>query len=199
MTTVETKIKVFERMILEKDLFDARKKLGVAISQNESAVAEAKKTCLHQREEYLKQIKEKAMADQVKIVLKAKEEAKQQILRKKQELLEKMNGQVIQKMEAFADTDAYADYFLQRFEMAMAEFQEKADLLIGVRTKDLNLIKEKSSVVVDETIIGGFYLIQSKKVKYDYTLNREVESVRDELGLAIHALLQPIGGEASRE
>ena len=194
IATVETKIKLFEIMVLEKKLSEEREKLKKMMKRHRSMIDEAKVEYEERRKDYLKEIREKALADQKRIILQAEVEAKRQVLAKRKELLIRIQDDFIKKMEGLTNIEAYSAYFLKTFEAAAAEFGKKEELLIGVNPKDLGYIEEGYESRTDETIIGGFYLIHEGRVKYDYTLNRETEKMRDYLGEAVRALVQSIEG-----
>lgn len=199
MVTVEAKLKLFEVMVREKELSADRKKLKEVIQSNLLAVDEVNQACFKQRNEYMEKMKKKAVADRQKLVLTAKAEAQRQLLAKKGELIERMNRQLKKRAEAFANTEAYSAYLNQSMQEALKGFENKNDLLIGVKSNDVDKMKGEIPTIADDTIIGGFYLIREGKVKYDYTLNREVERMYGFLGKAVNELLQSIEEESYSE
>lgn len=199
MVTVEAKLKLFEVMVREKELSADRKKLKEVIQSNLLAVDQVNEACFKQRNEYVEKMEKKAVVDRQNLVLTARAEAQRQVLAKKAELIEQMNRQLKKRVEAFANTEAYSAYLIQSLQEALKDFENKNDLLIGVKTNDLGIIKGQIPTITDDTIIGGFYLIREGKVKYDFTLNREVERMHGFLGKAVNELLQSIEEESSSE
>jgi len=198
MVTVEAKLKLFEVMVREKEMSVDRKRQKDIIESNNFAIAEVKAACFKQRKEYMEKMKKKAMADRRKLVLTAKMEVQRQVMAKKGELIEEISRKMKQRAEAFVNTEAYSAYFLQLLQKILMDFESKNDLLIGARSNDLNQITGEIPTRADDTIIGGLYVIREGKIKYDFTLDREVERMYGFLGKAVNELLQSIEEESCR-
>ena len=67
---------------------------------------------------------------------------------------------------------------------------EKDDLVIGLKARDFILVKDDIETIIDDKILGGFYIIKSGRIKYDYTLNSEVNRIDEFLGLMIESLYE---------
>jgi vacuolar-type H+-ATPase subunit E/Vma4 len=196
MATVETKIKLFEIMVIEKKLNDEREKLNELSRQHKKVMDDAQAECEEKRKKYMKTIEEKIRADRKRMLMQAEVEAKRQILVKRGELLKRIQDDFSKRMEAFSVGERYEAYFLEQFETAAGAFQ-KDDLLVGVHPKDRDYVDNAYKTLADERVAGGFYLIHKGAVRYDYTFNREIENMRGFFGEAVSTLLQSLE-EASR-
>ena len=147
--------------------------------------------CAKQRDDYLEQVKLRAKAQERKLLSKARSEAQKKIIIKKNELLVALKKDLMAEIELITLTEEYEHYFHTHFEEAMKPLADEDDLLIGLKARDLAYIPFEMKTFIDDKIIGGFYIIKNGKVKYDYTLNSEVDDLEEYLGCMINALFNP--------
>lgn len=184
------KIELFSRMVIEKNLSEDRRILEALNRKHAKVLDDMEIRCQKQREAYLENIEEKANDRKRRILSKAHSEAQNRLLVKKNEMVGVMKRELMDALEKETMTDAYKFYFNKRLTEAMSNFVEKDDLVIGVKARDFILVKDDIETTIDEKILGGFYIIKGGRIKYDYTLNSEVNRMDEFLGLMIETLYE---------
>jgi vacuolar-type H+-ATPase subunit E/Vma4 len=184
------KIELFSRMVIEKNLSEDRRILEALNRKHAKVLDDMESRCQKQREAYLENIEEKASDRKRRILSKAHSEAQNRLLVKKNEMVGVMKRELMDALEKETMTDAYKSYFNKRLAEALSNFVEKDDLVIGVKARDFILVKDDIETTIDEKILGGFYIIKGGRIKYDYTLNSEVNRMDEFLGLMIETLYE---------
>jgi vacuolar-type H+-ATPase subunit E/Vma4 len=184
------KIELFSRMVIEKNLSEDRRILEALNRKHAKVLDDMESRCQKQREAYLENIEEKASDRKRRILSKAHSEAQNRLLVKKNEMVGVMKRELMDALEKETMTDAYKSYFNKRLAEALSNFEEKDDLVIGVKARDFILVKDDIETTIDEKILGGFYIIKGGRIKYDYTLNSEVNRMDEFLGLMIETLYE---------
>jgi vacuolar-type H+-ATPase subunit E/Vma4 len=184
------KIELFSRMVIEKNLSEDRRILEALNRKHAKVLDDMESRCQKQREAYLENIEEKANDRKRRILSKAHSEAQNRLLVKKNEMVGVMKRELMDALEKETMTEAYKSYFNKRLAEALSNFEEKDDLVIGVKARDFILVKDDIETTIDEKILGGFYIIKGGRIKYDYTLNSEVNRMDEFLGLMIETLYE---------
>lgn len=199
ITTVESKLELFEKMVLENELIDDRTALKELEAQNTRALETLKLDCRKQRKEYVEKMKAKASDDAVKIRMKAEAETRMLILKKREALRRQLSRELLDRLRDFAQSEAYEAYFKRVWNEALKMLAGGGSLFVGVNPRDLDRIEGNVEKTGDESVIGGFYMIQDGAVRYDFTLNRETEKVLPDLGAKLKALLDSMEVESHDE
>ncbi len=184
------KIELFSRMVIEKNLSEDRRTLEALNRKHAKVLDDMESKCQRQREIYLENIEEKAKDRKRRILSKAYSEVQNRLLVKKNEMVIALKLELMDALEKETLTDAYKVYFKKRLAEAMKNFKEKDDLVIGLKARDFTLVRDDIETIIDDKILGGFYIIKGGRVKYDYTLNNEVDRIDDFLGLMIETLYE---------
>jgi len=182
------KIELFSKMVIEKNLSEDRRTLEALNRKHAKVLDDMEMRCQKQRDIYLENVEDKANDRKRRILSKAYSEVQNRLLVKKNELVKAMKLELMDALEKETSTDAYKSYFKKRLFEAMKSFEEKDGLVIGLKAKDFSLVNEDIETVIDDKVLGGFYIIKSGRVKYDYTLNSEVDRIDEFLGLMIETL-----------
>jgi len=182
------KIELFSRMVIEKNLSEDRRILDALNRRHAKVLDDMESKCQRQREAYLENIEEKAKDRKRRILSKAVSESQNRLLVKKNDMVKSLKRELIDALEKETATSTYNAYFTMRLSEAMTTFDEKDDLVIGLKARDLVLVSDDMETIIDDKILGGFYFIKSGRVKYDYTLNSEVNRIDAFLGLLIETL-----------
>ena len=177
-------------MVIEKNLSEDRRILEALNRKHAKVLDDMENRCQKQREIYLENIEEKANDRKRRMLSKAHSEAQNRLLVKKNEMVGVMKRELMDALEKETMTEAYKLYFNRRLAEALSNFVEKDDLVIGVKARDFILVKEDIETTVDEKILGGFYIVKGGRIKYDYTLNSEVNRMDEYLGLMIETLYE---------
>ena len=177
-------------MVIEKNLSEDRRILEALNRKHAKVLDDMENRCQKQRETYLENIEDKAYDRKRRILSKALSEAQNRLLVKKNEMVGIMKLELMDALEKETMTDDYKVYFKKRFAEAVKNFVEKDDLVIGLKARDFILVKDDIETIIDDKILGGFYIIKSGRIKYDYTLNSEVNRIDEFLGLMIESLYE---------
>lgn len=190
MITVDVKIDLFSKMVREKGISKDLETLKLLNKKYDKVLKETESKFEEERKIYLEEMKNKAIEDRYKLLSKTESENQKCILIKKNELFNKFKEDLISAIEDFTFTEDYKRIFLDKFNNAIADFIESDDILIGVKARDLNFIPAEMKTLIDEKIIGGFYFIKNERIKYDYTLNSELNMIDNFLGCMINDLFE---------
>lgn len=190
MITVDVKIDLFSKMVREKGISKDLETLKLLNKKYDKVLKETESKFEEERKIYLGEMKNKAIEDRYKLLSKTESENQKCILIKKNELFNKFKEDLISAIEDFTFTEDYKRIFLDKFNDAIADFIESDDILIGVKARDLNFIPAEMKTLIDEKIIGGFYFIKNERIKYDYTLNSELNMIDNFLGCMINDLFE---------
>jgi len=183
-------------MVLENELIDDRRALKKLETQHARDLEALKLDCRKQRKEYVEKMKAKASDDAVKIRMKVEAETRMLILKKREALRQRMSHDLLDRLRTFANSKAYEDYFHRELAKALEMVTDSSSLSIGVNPRDLDRIKDCYEKKGDESVVGGFYLIQNGAIRYDFTLNREMEKVMPILGARLKVLLDSMEEES---
>ena len=184
------KIELFSRMVIEKNLSEDRRILEALNRKHAKVLDDMENRCQKQREAYLETIEDKANDRKRRILSKALSEAQNRLLVKKNDILGVMKVELMEALDKETLTDAYKVYFKKRLAEAMKSFEEKDDLVIGLKSRDFILVSDDIETTIDDKILGGFYIVKGGRIKYDYTLNSEVNRIDEFLGLMIETLYE---------
>lgn len=185
------KIELFSKMVAERNLSEDKAILAALNLKHAKVLDDMEQKCTNQRDAYLEQVKVKAKEQERKLLSKAHSEAQKKIIIKKNELLVVLKKALMAEIELITLTEEYEHYFHSRFEEAIKPLADEDDLLIGLKARDLAYVPYEMKTYIDDKIIGGFYIIKNGKVKYDYTLNAEVDELEEYLGCMINTLFNP--------
>lgn len=186
-------------MVIEKNLSEDRRILEALNRKHAKVLDDMENKCQKQRETYLENMAEKANDRKRRILSKALSEEQNRLLVKKNELVKTLKRELLDALEKETSTDAYKLYFKRRMNEALNQFEEKDDLVIGLKAKDFTLVKDDMETTIDDKILGGFYIIKGGRVKYDYTLNSEVDRIDEFLGLMIETLYEKTEEESHED
>jgi ATP synthase (E/31 kDa) subunit. len=175
-------------MVTEKNLSDDRKFLEELNRKHAQILDDMETKCQKKRNVYLANIEEKAKEKKRRMISKTQSEVQNQVLVKKHDILKQFKSEVMEKLQKESETEEYKTYFNHKFTEALSKFDENDALVIGVNTSDLELVPKQYDTIIDDQLLGGFYVIKGAREKYDYTLNSEVDQIDDYLGCLINSL-----------
>ncbi|GAU77904.1 hypothetical protein [Fusibacter sp. 3D3] len=184
-------MELFSKMVMEKNLSEDKATLEALNLKYAKVLDDMEQKCSKERDTYLEHVKNKAKDQERRLLSKAHSESQKKVLIKKNALLIKLKNEIVEAIEAFAITEAYEAYFHERFERALSPHQNDDNLVVGLKARDLAYVPYEMKTIIDDGIIGGFYMIKNGKIKYDYTLNSEVDEIEEYLGCMINALFNP--------
>lgn len=180
-------------MVTEKNLSDDIKFLKELNQKHAQILDNMEAKCQRQRDEYLANIEEKAKEKKRRMISRTQSDVENQVIVKKHDILKKFKAEVMEAVMKESLNDNYKLHFKEKFSNALASVIDEDDLVIGIKANDTELVPSKYKTIVDEQLLGGFYIVKGNRVKYDYTLNSEVDRIDDYLGCLINSLYDTTG------
>ena len=180
-------------MITDKNLSDDVKFLKELNQKRSQILDDMEVKCQRQRDAYLANIEEKAKEKKRRMISRTKSDVENQEIVKKYDILKKFKSEVMDAVAKETSTENYKLHFKDKFASALGNVVDENDLVIGIKADDSGLVPSKFNIVIDEQLLGGFYIIKGNRVKYDYSLNSEVDRIDDYLGCLINSLFDTVG------
>lgn len=187
--TIEDKISLFSKVIMEKIDLDFQKKQEKLIEHHENRL----KAITNEQEEKRKITIEKVIKDaqsrKQRIILKTKSEMRLVMLKKRQEFKERVSREVEKKVRAFIDTNEYADFLKEAIEKVLLRFPKEQFAYFKFSSSDLknraeiilntiNSLRDKDSYQLDtaDNLIGGVFVKSGDgRLEIDFTINTILE------------------------
>lgn len=187
------KIELFSKMVKEKALSEPKRKLEELNIKHAQILDDMESGCEASRSEYLLGIQDKAMERKSKVIAKTHSEAQNRILKKKSALFLSLKESLLDEVKKAVSSEQYEAYFKDKLAVALKNFEDLEELVIGVNPNDAKYLPEGISTQTDEGLIGGFYILKGGSEKYDFTLDSEVDALDDYLGCMLNTLYETTG------
>jgi vacuolar-type H+-ATPase subunit E/Vma4 len=183
MNGFEFKLASFERLVIN----NAKKKSSERLKE----LAEEKKKAFENINKELTEKFQKELIRGAGKITKFKNEhifqyrleCQQQILSKRQQLIEKLFEGVVQRIEEFVLSEQYGQYLIEGIAASKKRLEGATHIQICERDKKYVREIEKFGLVVeytDDSIMGGFLLIdKNSSVRLDDTLKTKVQNEQD--------------------
>ncbi|MFZ5968601.1 MAG: V-type ATP synthase subunit E [Bacillota bacterium] len=209
MITIEEKLNVFTKLVLEKVQQEFDEKL-MEINQKNNEVIEKHRAAIDQTsKKLLEDLTKKGEAKKNKMISKAKLEKKRKILHKKQELIDRLMENVGKKAMAFTDDEAYQTFFHQSISKVLSSFQGEEGIQLFVTTKDADrfgdfiyqegekagFTKEQMDIAVSlEDIVGGIVVVNRQRtLRIDASIQTVIEEHRQLIGQKLYDAFKEAG------
>lgn len=179
---------MFSKLVSEKRRVEDGKVLDDLNVKYAKILDELEVKYQHQTELYLAHIQDKAMDKKNRILSKTLSEVQNQKIVKQHDLVNQLKNEVIEAVLQETSKEVYVDHFKENFKEATSKIEQGHDLIVGVKPSDKALVPEGYKLMLDQDLIGGFYLIVNQTEKYDYTLNSEVLKLENYIGCLIQSL-----------
>ena len=179
---------MFSKLVSEKRRVEDGKVLDDLNVKYAKILDELEVKYQHQTELYLAHIQDKAMDKKNRILSKTLSEVQNQKIVKQHDLVNLLKNEVIEAVLQETSKEVYVDQFKENFKEATSKIELGHDLIVGVKPSDKALVPEGYKLMLDQDLIGGFYLIVNQTEKYDYTLNSEVLKLENYIGCLIQSL-----------
>lgn len=184
---------MFSKMVKEKALSDPKSKLEELNIKYAKVLDDMESGCEHSRSKHLENIHHKASERKSKVIAKTHSEAQNRILKKKSALFVELKESLIEEIKLSVASEQYEAYFKEKLAVAMKNFDDSSELIIGVHSNDAKYLPEGASVETNDGLLGGFYILKNGSEKYDFTLNSEVDALDDYLGCMLNTLYETTG------
>jgi len=196
MITIEEKLNLFTKMVYEKV---ERENMEVIKKFEEDYV----KTLEEKKEEFenkAKELEKKTFSDiekfKTQTLSKAHIKGKRMVMEMRNKIYNLAIKDVIEYAKEFNNSKVYCEYFSDKLNKLINNHEIKdADVYISHDDwnnwyKDLQIKKDNINIIYDDSIIGGFILIDKQNnVKYDFSILNLVEINRERIGEKLFSLL----------
>lgn len=209
MITVESKLELFNKVVLEKMRQERHAVMDTINRQREDLLAAQKVTSTKKADDFLKAIIDEAYEEKKAMLARAKSDLKKQVLNQRQLLIDHLSDAVLRRFEAFVDEHSYRDYLeglVQEHQSDLEAFGAFTVVLEGhhfERDKDMIMaalsakgLKAKAYLESDEHLVGGcIFYNESKDILIDGSLVSLIEEHRIEIGQRMYVMLNEVGDQ----
>lgn len=209
MITIEEKLNIFSKLVLESERKKAREKIEKIQKKNDEAI----KTHLDKSKEKAKKQIQKRIHEannrKKEIIARAKMEANSNILTKKSEFLGRLYNSIENRANKFTEASEYEIFFLNSLSKILLEVKVGENNSIYIINSDLDRYRNKviekidsleqqgikvSIEKLDDSAIGGLMLINHDKgIRIDLTIKTILEKNYDLMGRMVYLSLEEVG------
>ena len=205
MITVEDKLNIFYKMVLEREKESFEKILNEIEEKNKIALDEHKNKVSLKRDEMIEKKKKSGKIMKEQKISQAIVETRQKIFRKKEELLEDLLLSIKEKSKVFVCSKEYENYLLRELESILNEVEGK-NIVLYLKLEDnkkygdsiINLANKLNIKITfkeaNENIIGGFLIFdEDKTYLIDETFKIKIEENKYLVGEKLYETLEKAG------
>jgi vacuolar-type H+-ATPase subunit E/Vma4 len=205
MITVEEKLDVFTKLVLEKVQREYEEKKKEIDEKNNEIIQGHKSEISERAHKLIINITGRGEIQKNRLISRAKVEGKRIVLSKKEELLEKLIGNIEGKAVQFTYEDDYKGYIVNSLCEALENLKNKESIILFLTDKDRDRYRELIINTVRENgfdsentqiqrlepgLIGGVIAIDREKtVKVDCTIKTRIEDNRNMIGRVLYDAL----------
>lgn len=182
-SSMEEKISIFSKTVLN----EAYKKSGENQDKMNKIISEKTEK---KKDEFLEDAYRTIQGGIAKIrreeserVLKTENDMKREILKCREEIIDRVFSEAAEKLTAFAESDKYPEYFKKKLSEAVTKTGE-GEKVIFVIERDLPLAKESgfaTETVNDPTFMGGVRVLNKDKgIIADYSFGEALSEEKNE-------------------
>ncbi|SHH78927.1 V-type ATP synthase subunit E [Sporanaerobacter acetigenes] len=205
MITVEDKLNIFYKMVLEREKESFEKILDEIEEKNKIALDEHKNKVSLKRDEMIEKKKKSGKIMKEQKISQAIVETRQKIFRKKEELLEDLLLSIKEKSKVFVCSKEYENYLLRELESILNEVEGK-NIVLYLKLEDnkkygdsiINLANKLNIKITfkeaNENIVGGFLIFdEDKTYLIDETFKIKIEENKYLVGEKLYETLEKAG------
>lgn len=205
MITMEGKLDVFTKLVLEKVQREYEEKKREIEKGNNEAIQKHKLDIEEKSNKIISNMINKGEIQKNRLVSKAKVEKKRVLLSKKEELLGRIIDNIRLKAVQFTYEDNYRAYMEESLAIVLENLKNKKAIILFIRDNDRpkfnkminNLIKEKNfdtkkvefESLKDDAIGGVIGVDKEKTIKVDCSIKTKIEDNRNLMGQRLYDVL----------
>jgi len=208
MITVESKLELFNKVVLEKVQREQEMLLESFQERHESVLREQKIESTKKADLFLKAIIDEAYEEKKSMLARAKSDVKKKVLYQRQALIDHLSEAVLHRFESFTEEDAYRLYIKDltgRYQEDLKEFGKFAVMLDSRHyERDISLVESHLKEVglkadlfleSEEDIVGGcIFYNERRDILIDGSLVSLIEGHHREIGRRMYLMLNEVGG-----
>lgn len=214
MITVEEKLDVFTKLVLEKVQKEYEEKKKEIDEKNSQAIHKHRSQINEKANKIVENMVSRGEIQKNRLISRAKIERKRVVLSKKEELLEKLINNIETKAVQFTYEDDYKGYLENSLSVVLENLKNKESIILFFTDKDrskyekviVNIVKKKGFDTekvqiqsLDSRLIGGVIAIdQEKTIKVDCSIKTKIEDNRNLIGQILYDALDREEDKVSR-
>lgn len=207
MITVESKLDLFNKVVLEKIKEEEAELIEMLEIKRQEAIKVQKKESTIKADLFLRAIIEEAYDDKKAMLARAKSDMKKQVLSRRQLLVDHLSESVQKRFEAFVVEPSYEYYVSKMIEQHKEDLRGFGSFLVVLDKKNFlrdKEIVEKALKVIglhtgvyeksEESLVGGCVVYnESKDTLIDLSLLSLIEDHHKEIGQRMYRMLNEVG------
>jgi vacuolar-type H+-ATPase subunit E/Vma4 len=207
MITVESKLDLFNKVVLEKIKKEQKELENVLEEKKIKALKEQEKVSTKKADLFLRAIIDEAYEDKKTLLAKAKSERKHRVLSERQDLINQLAEAVLNRFEQFVAESGYVRYIDQIVNTYQEDLKDFGRFTLVVNKKhferDVAFFKEafEAMPIKPDTyepsqvniVGGGIFFNEERNVLIDATLVSLLEEHRKEIGQRMYIMLNEVG------
>ncbi|SHJ64926.1 V-type ATP synthase subunit E [Paramaledivibacter caminithermalis] len=202
MITVEEKLDVFTKLVLEKVQREYEEKKREIEEKNNKIIKEYRLEIDKKCHKTIENIVNRGKIEKNRLISKAKVEGKRIVLGKKEELLEKLIKNIEAKALQFTYEDDYKDYLKNNLYAILKNLENKNSIILFFTERDrrrydrniTDILKEKGFDIekvkleeLDSSLIGGVIgMDQEKTIKIDCCIKTQIYDNKELIGQMLY-------------
>lgn len=183
-------------MIAGKSVQEKEDELAALEGKFETLFKEMEEKALQKRNQTIDAMRKKGERDSRRLISRAKTEVRKTLLANKSKAVGAFDAYLRAELKKFIESDAYRTYLENTFQEALKTFPTKEKLRVILRKEDMGLLGPiDMAVESSEALMGGFYLIEEDRIKYDYSMDGALLEISGYVGSLINTLIEDESGE----
>ena len=204
--TIEDKISLFTKVIIEKIELDFQQKNTKLVKYYESRKSAIIKDNEERKKVVITRTTKDVKTKKQQMILKAKSKMHLKVLKKKQEFIERIVEEVKKKTKTFIDTAEYIEFLKEAIKQVLSRFSKDQFVNFNFSRDDLRtnqkiiLTTIKSfrdedtyKIEADNSLIGGVFVkSENGRLEIDFTINSIMEDSKKLIGKYLSSWLNEV-------
>ena len=204
--TVEDKISLFTKVIIEKIELDFQQKNTKLVKYYERRKSAIIKDNEERKKVVITRITKDVKTKKQQMILKAKSKMHLKVLKKKQEFIERIVEEIKKKTKTFIDTAEYIEFLKEAIKQVLSRFSKDQFVNFNFSRDDLRtnqkiiLTTIKSfrdedtyKIEADNSLIGGVFVkSENGRLEIDFTINSIMEDSKKLIGKYLSSWLNEV-------
>jgi V/A-type H+-transporting ATPase subunit E len=204
--TIEDKISLFTKVIVERIELDFQQKKKKLVEYYESQQSTIIKDNEKRKKEVIASATKEAITKKQQMILRARSATRLEVLKKKQEFIEKIIEEVKKKTRTFTGTEDYIEFLKKSIKQVLSRFSDDQFVNFSFSSDDFKKNQEiilstiKSfrdentfKVEADNSLIGGVFAKSSDgRLEIDFTVNNIMEDSKKLIGEYLSSWLNEV-------
>jgi len=209
MITIDDKLELFKKVVLQRVVDEFEEKFDALETEHDRALKEFEKYVLIRKAAFIQQMEEKAQGERKRLISQAKSVAKNQVLHTRHALIDELIDAVKDRIHIFVESEIYTMFLQDNLKATLEKFHEFDDIIVELTQHDHfeygdmienslhkagYTMKHIKLVSTEEDIIGGFVVYNGpKSVRIDFSLAAVISDNKRFMGQLVYEILNEAG------